>query len=328
MMNDSLQENLSNDSYNTTLGIGGKGNDVITKDTRIADVFTLFVCVLGIPGNVLVIAVYIRKMTTSIRMYMFALAVDDLVVCIVLIVRATVPLDYVGFEIGMPFAFLTVTFSIYLLAFVAVERLLAVRHPGTFSLSLSRAKRALVAITVASVACAVVLSISRVIRNETLHKGIQAFNIISCVAVMIVCYTLMGITVVQKERAAHTTVGAASSAPQPGPSTMSADKTTVCGTTNTTSSKHTTKPGATATTPIQPNTLKSMYLLFMITLIFLVSGIPRLMSYVGLEIPALARRMFLLNSLLNPFIYSVMSRMFRTDVKLFYSKIRTNMCQP
>ena len=324
MLNGSLLQNISNN-------FEAEGDDIIHRNMPIAYVFTLFVCVLGIPGNVLVIAVYIRKMTTSIRMYMFALAVDDLAVCIVLIAVAISPPGYIGFEIAVLFAYLTVTFSVYLLAFVAVERLLAVRHPGTFSLSLSRAKRALVAITVASVACAVVESILRVTGNKMLYEGIQGFNIVSCVTIMIICYTLMGITVVQKERAAHKSVGVVSSAP--GPSVMSANKTdvpAVCGTTTTTSSKHTTKPGTTATTAIQPNTLKSMYLLFIITLVFLVSWVPRWMSYVGLEIPALAKRTYLLNSLVNPFIYSAMSRMFRTDVQQFFANIRTRIstCQP
>ena len=37
----------------------------------------LIVPVLGLPGNLLCIAVYVRKMTTSTIVYMFALAVGD-----------------------------------------------------------------------------------------------------------------------------------------------------------------------------------------------------------------------------------------------------------
>ena len=334
MLNHSLQQKLFNDTYNEsvfrhiTLDGGTEGNDVSEQDRRIADALTLVTCVLAIPGNVLVIAVYALKMITSIRMYMFALAIADLVTCVYGIVLATATFSYVGLEIALHCAFLTLSFSLYLLAFVSVERLLAVLRPGTFSLSLLRAKRALVAITVAAIATAVVLTTARLIQNKMLLYSVQATIIVSCVAVMIVCYSLMGITMVKKERAAHTSIGIASSAPLPGPSTMSAEGTelpTVSGPANTSSSKHSAKPCIKSTAPIQQNTLKSIYLLFIITLVFLISWMPRWVTYVGLEIPLYARRTFFLNSAVNPFIYGVMSRMFRVDVQQLYRRIRTRL---
>ena len=326
MLDDSSQFNTSVLPH-TTIGVYAKRNDVI------ANVVALVICVLGIPGNVLVVAVYVQKMTTSIRMYMFALAVVDLVTCVYGIVIATATFGYVGTELAKHCAFLTLSFSSFLLVFVSVERLLAVRHPNTFSLSLSRAKRALVAITVAAVISAVVQTIARVIENRMLLYGCRAIIIVACAVVMIVCYSLMGITVVLKERAAHSTVGIASSAPLPGPSTMSAGRielSTVSGTTNTTSCKHEAKPCIKSTTAIKPNTLKNMYLLFMVTFIFLVSWIPLWVNNVGFETPLYARRAFFLNSLVNPYIYSVMSRMFRTDVQQFCRKVHTKLitCQP
>ena len=336
ILNHSLKQKLFNDTYSesvfrhTTLDGGTEGNDVSLQDRRIADAFTLVTCVLAIPGNVLVIAVYASKMMTSIRMYMFALAVADLVTCVYGIVHVTATLGYVGLEIVTHCAFLTLSFSVYLLAFVSVERLLAVMRPGTFSLSLLRAKRALVAITVAAIASAVVLTTARVIQNKMLLNGVQAVFIVSCMAVMIVCYSLIGITVLKKERAAHTSIAITSSAPLPGPSTMSAEGTelpTVSGTTNmpTSSYKHSSKPGAKRKAPIQQNTLRSIYLLFMITLVFLLSWMPRWVTYVGLEMPLYARRTFFLNSAVNPFIYGVMSRMFRVDVQQLYRRIRTRL---
>ena len=53
--------------------------------TQPVDVHSVTVCVLcrpGLPANLLVIAVYIVKMTTSTRVYMFSLAVADSTVCI------------------------------------------------------------------------------------------------------------------------------------------------------------------------------------------------------------------------------------------------------
>ena len=324
MLNHSLQESLLNDTSNesgfrpTTLDDGDESNDVILPGgMRIANVFTFVTCVLGIPGNVLVIAVYVLKMTTSIRVYMFALAVADLVTCIYGIVSATVTFGYIGFEIAIHFAFLTLSFSVIILAFVAIERLLAVLRPGTFSLSVSRAKRVLVAITVAAIVSAVVMTTARVLKNKILLNGVQGTIIVSCVAVMIVCYSLIGITVVRKERAAHTTVGIACSAP--GPSAVSAYRTgvsTISGPANT--SKHSAKP-------IQRTTLKSIYLLFTITMVFLLSWMPRWVTYVGLKVPRYAKRVFYINSVVNPFIYGVMSRMFRVDVQHLYRSIRTRL---
>ena len=46
------------------------------------NVTLLVVCVLGLPGNLLVIAVYLRLQTTSTRVYMFTLAVADLASCV------------------------------------------------------------------------------------------------------------------------------------------------------------------------------------------------------------------------------------------------------
>ena len=156
MLNDNLHQNVSNHTFHESvlrrvISDSNTGeNAVIVEDMRTANMVALVICVLGIPGNVLVIAVYLRRMTTSTRMYMFALAVADLVACIYGIVIATATFSYVGFEIATHCAFVTFTLSVYLLAFVSIERLLAVRHPNTFSLSLLRAKRALAAITVVS----------------------------------------------------------------------------------------------------------------------------------------------------------------------------------
>ena len=67
---------------NTPLESRLEGNDAITAETLIALVITSFsvVGVLVISGYVLVV-VYARKMKTSIRVYMFALAVANLALC-------------------------------------------------------------------------------------------------------------------------------------------------------------------------------------------------------------------------------------------------------
>ena len=48
----------------------------------IYNIIILMLCVLGIPGNLFVVAVYTRRMTTSTRAYMFALGIVDTIICL------------------------------------------------------------------------------------------------------------------------------------------------------------------------------------------------------------------------------------------------------
>ena len=156
MLNGTLQQQQSLNKtaiINIISNDTADGNSYIMNDDQISNIAALVVCVPGIPVTCLVIAVYVRKMTTSIRMYMFALAIVDLIVCIYGIVLATDTFDYVLFSFATFFAYMSTLYSMYLLAFVSVERLLAVRHPYKFSVSVHRAKRALVAITTVVCMC-------------------------------------------------------------------------------------------------------------------------------------------------------------------------------
>ena len=49
-----------------------------------------------------------------------------------------------------------------------------------------------------------------------------------------------------------------------------------------------------------------------------------LLHNVGVSFQIL-NRLYLINSFVNPFIYSVVSRMFRNDVRMFYRKIRSRL---
>ena len=315
-----IQNIISNDTAD--------GNNYIMNDDQISNIAALVVCVPGIPVNCLVIAVYVRKMTTSIRMYMFALAVVDLIVCIYGIVLATDTFDYVLFSFATFFAYMSTLYSMYLLVFVSVERLLAVRHPYKFSVSVQRAKRALVAITIAAGVSAMMISVGRLLLYGWFVKVFQVTAILSSVAVMIVCYTLMAITVVMKERAAHTSIGVASSAPVQGTSTVSRRNNDISELDETADETYRkTEPRVNNATPIGANTVKNISLLFVITVVFLICWTPFWLSNVTPGLPVYVRRTFYLNSVVNPFIYSIMRRMFRTDVRHFYRQIRSSMSQ-
>ena len=161
---DSLQHEGLNDATNRSTSLQrvlNSSNEVnATNYVSITHFTSFLMCVLGIPGNLLVIAVYVRKMTTSTRMHMFALAVSDLAVCIFGIVLTTVKFDNISQVITVYCGHTPVMFSFRLPPGVYVDRLLAVRRPHTFSLSSLRAKRALVVIAVVAAVCVLVLTVA------------------------------------------------------------------------------------------------------------------------------------------------------------------------
>ena len=69
------------------------------------------------------------------------------------------------------------------------------------------------------------------------------------------------------------------------------------------------------------NTYKSVSLLFTITAVYIVCWMPLWLHYAGLSVPVEIRGVFLLNAVVNPFIYSVVSAMFRSDVKIVFRQI-------
>ncbi|KAI0220145.1 hypothetical protein LSAT2_028338 [Lamellibrachia satsuma] len=303
-------------------------NNSTTNGVPIPSFATFLMCVMGMPGNVLVIAVYAWKMTTSTKVYMFALAVADLVVCICGIVLTTVTFDYITLEVTTYGVHMSVTFSVLLLAFVSIERLLAVRRPHTFSLNPLRAKRALVVIAVAAAASAMVLTVARVKQYTLLVQVFPAIVTLINVVVMVVCYSLMAITMLMNVRNAQRNVGASSSSPAPGTSTVptvtylvTSGKATV----NVTTSKNRSLSRTTETTAKQASTYKSVSVLFIITVAFLACWLPLWLDGVGLHVPSEVERMFLINSVVNPFIYSAVSRMFRDDVRKCYGQMRSRL---
>ena len=109
-------------------------NNIIPRGDS-SNIATIHLCVLGLPGNMLVVTVYVREMTTSTRVYMFALAVADLVVCVCpCIFLSTYVTDIVAKLLFFYILSTAITFSMFLLVFVSIERLVAVKRPHTFSM--------------------------------------------------------------------------------------------------------------------------------------------------------------------------------------------------
>ena len=92
---------------------------------------------LLMPGNLLVIAVYVRRLTTSIRLYMFGLAVSDTAICFNAIVlggafsRGPIP---PWLEQAMVYVYdVALFYSVFVLTMISVERYMSVRSPTHFT---------------------------------------------------------------------------------------------------------------------------------------------------------------------------------------------------
>ena len=129
-------------------------------------------------------------------------------------------------------------------------------------------------------------------------------------------------------RDAHRSVGVARSTPAPGPPTVPTltylvpnGKATV----GVTSSKNKSLSRITKTSAKQANAYKNVSILFTITVVLIACWLPFWLGGVGLHVPSDVRRIFLLNSVVNPFLYSVVSRMFRDDVGQFYGQMHSRL---
>ena len=105
---------------------------------------------IGLPGNVLVIIIYMYRLTSSTRIYMFAVAIADMTVLLAFIVRGVFNLILVNNKsvlicimarFPLSVMSLALGYTCCILSYVAVERCLAVVRSNTFRLEAKRAKR-------------------------------------------------------------------------------------------------------------------------------------------------------------------------------------------
>ena len=322
----SWQQNASNSSVEMA-------KNYARNMVHIRSLAAFLLSMIGIPGNVLVIAVYAQQMKTSTRVYMFALAVADLTVCVCGVILTSVTLSYLMVQIVVCAGHMTITFSVMLLAFVSIERLLAVTRPHTFSLRARRAKIALIIITLAATFCVTVLTVARLLLYMVFELFVL-FITASNVSVMIFCYALMAATLLKNARRNRRRVGVASTAhcQIPGVSTVSTGvvaMSTYIKTTGASCSPRTATMAPAShvkkTDEHHTKSYKGYFLLFIITVVFLASWLPTWLANVGLSVTMDLQRMYILNSIVNPFIYSVVSAMFHDDVRQFYRKTRSNL---
>ncbi|KAI0210429.1 hypothetical protein LSAT2_004824 [Lamellibrachia satsuma] len=308
---------LQNDSFDLVKNIPPKKMDNFS-------IAMVIMCALGLPGNLLVIAVYVRQMTTSMRVYMFALAVADSAVCVcgsVLIVGVTGLVTKVVVLYSMNISF---TFSALLLVLVSIERLIAIRRPYTFSMEAQRAKTALMVVFAAAAILATVRLVAVIMKYVRVVRIIEISILFSIVLIMITCYTLMALTLLKNIKVSRNQVGVLNviRSLNLGPSHMSSKVTATEQTGDPKSAPVSTTNKATAK---QTNAFKNVFLLFVISVVFVACWLPAWLSSVGVSIPTDVKRTFIINSVVNPFIYGVASAMFRKDVRHFYSQTRVKL---
>ena len=120
------------------------------------------------------------------------------------------------------------------------------------------------------------------------------------VVVLIICYTLLAITMLMNIRAAHGNVGVAPPT-VPGPSVDSSVTTNGTATVDVTSSKNSSVPGIKKT---KAKEAKDESLLFIITVGRFACWAPYWLYKAGVYVPIIINMFIFGNSVFNPFIYS------------------------
>ncbi|KAI0236735.1 hypothetical protein LSAT2_012720 [Lamellibrachia satsuma] len=172
------------------------------KSTYTGDVIIVvfLLCLLGLPGNLLVIAVYVRKMTTSTRVYMFALAVADSAVCVCGIVLSATQDGLVKKEAILYVINLSILFSSFLLVFVSIERFMAIRRPHSFNVNAQRAKKALIIIAVIATVGTSVNTVAKLYRYDQFKRVYTVCVALVCISAMATFYILMAVALLLRAR--------------------------------------------------------------------------------------------------------------------------------
>ena len=307
--------------------------------------------VLGFPGNVLIIAVYVRKLITSTRVYMFALGIADFAVCLCGIVMTLFWSQLTMIIFGTIFTF-SVTFSMFLLVFVSIDRLIAVMRPHSFNVKAQRAKKAMIGVVVASVVFTAVMITSLATQYNQVHQLTKLCSILTCMFIMATCYTVLVLLLLKRRRGSKHHVKERSRPSELSYVTVTSTVTTTVenvavpqetGHSNVSMNIETSSPVPKSLSTIsgamppvsvprtkkkiknQDNTYRNVVLLFIISVAFVVCWLPDWISSTGIYIPIGVTRLYVLNSVVNPFIYGIASAMFREDVREFYRQTRARL---
>ena len=247
----------------------------------------------------------------------------------------------------------------YLLVFVAIERLIAILRPHSFKHNPRRAWTALIIIAAASVGFKAYCMLATRTQLQSIRNGIQVFIFIVSVLTIIICYITIAATLLTRAKSARKRVSTFNPNASPKPQhshfhkgllnttsedpacrhnpTTSTNTNTLATITPFQRSECVNTPGnctvATSASVVRSNkptaAQKTAYtnvlLLFIITVVFIVCWVPFWLYDMGVPISPDFSRVFVVNSVVNPFIYCVASAMFREDVRQFYRQTRVKL---
>jgi len=342
-MNNSTWANLSTFLQNFVNDSNLTKNNVHQPPEK--DTFALLLlCVMGVPGNLLVIVVYFVNMKTSTRAYMFALALADLAVCVCGIPLLVAVITLVTYVTLIYIINASINFSVVLLVFMSIERLLAVRRPHTFSMDTRRAKKALIIITVAVAIFTCITQVAFFMDRKLITDVLDVALVGSGTIVMIICYTLIGAGQLRKACASRKKLAPENVARLPEKGTSSAilsDSVVIARSCNagpshisSVSTEDEQNSAVVKQVPLtviskitakQATNYKNVLLLFIVTCVFIACWMPKWVALFGVVISSEVKRLFVVSSVVNPFIYGFTSAMFRQDVRQFYRQTRAKL---
>ena len=134
---------------------------------------------------------------------MLALAIADSAVCVGAIILSIVPTTVFARSAVLYELNVAVTFSMFLLVFVSIERLTAILRPHSFNTNTRRAWKALLIIAAASVGFEAFYMLATGTQLQSIRNGIQMFIFIVSVLAITICYITIAATLLTRAKSAR-----------------------------------------------------------------------------------------------------------------------------
>ena len=327
--------------------------DIPTKTIDYCNVSLSVACIIGCPSNLLVIAIYMRNLSSSAKLYMFTLAVADLAVCFSGVVFYTGWTEVGATDVLICVINLSVTLSMFILAFASIERFTSIWRPHSFKIKTQQVKTSLIIITVAAVVFTIITTVARLKRYKLFNQIFQISTLLVCLIVMTTYYIMSAVIVLHRPRAARKVVafqsGARSS--QKTPPTASRTVDTIgdgsrepghCTSVEASPSIETVcfppnqEPAdfALQSAPVQMAEKQDarraacftcVPLMCIVAIVFHACLLPHWLTVIGFEMSPYLKELFILNAVIKSFIYGVASAMFREDVQRVYRYTRARL---
>ena len=283
-----------NISAEETCGLGADFK--MTPGNITANIFFIIVATLGLPGNILVIIVCRKNMSVMYRVYMLALAIVDTIICMFYIVFSSIEIFLVSdniMEIRCPFSIYNVafctclTYSIFVLTLISIDRYLAVQSPIKHRTRARKFRVALVTLPLLSLVVSTILALLEFLWIPYLNEIAALLPFLTCSIIIIIMYTLLSWKLYTRQKKRETVVASIVVSPVPRP-----------------------------TPPHRNGKLEKLAkTLFIVTVAFLVSWVPFWLVTLGVGLPCALKETFILNSAMNPIIYAFMWEPFRVDIQ-------------